>query len=288
MLTIIMAVALAGSPGPAKAEIDGLCRAGSSEAAAPVGPAVSGVWASETGETPATIPGGTRISVGEFECLSQAYGDRLLVLSAMELGESVGLPRSVTIIGGGVAAFEEYDASRVERVKSQLDYLTSGDLDRPLVAYCHHLGCFQSFNLLQRAAKAGYRNLYWLRGGLKEWRDAGKPEGLIGMSFDGLGSDTVSVVSCAAWSQVLAAAGLLDEAGYDAFIAPHVERISQQHSPQLLGAAFDVMTDAISSKAEDLDPFGLSAEELAQVRAENYAPLDEICLELPGSAGLYP
>lgn len=288
MLTIIMAIALAGAPGPAKAEVDRLCRAGSSEAASPVGPAVTGVQASETGETPATIPGGTRISVGEFECLSQAYGDRLLVLSAMELGEPAGLPRSVTIIGGGAAGSGEYDASRVERVKTQLDYLTSGDLDRPLVAYCHHLGCFQAFNLLQRAAKAGYRNLYWLRGGLKEWRDAGKPDGPIGTSFDGLGNDTVTVVSCAAWSQVLIAAGLLDEAGYEAFIAPHVERISQRHPPPLIGAAFDVMTDAISAKAEDLDPFGLSPEELARVRAENYAPLDQLCLALPGSAGLYP
>jgi hypothetical protein len=34
------------------------------------------------------------------------------------------------------------------------------------VAYCHDTRCYLSYNLVLRAAKLGYRNLYWLRDGI--------------------------------------------------------------------------------------------------------------------------
>lgn len=45
----------------------------------------------------------------------------------------------------------------------------------PLVVYCNGVYCWKSLKALRAANDNGYRKLYWLRGGITEWRRAGLP-----------------------------------------------------------------------------------------------------------------
>ena len=47
------------------------------------------------------------------------------------------------------------------------------DRDAPLVFACNGPECWKSFKASQAALKAGYRKVYWFRGGFPEWRNSG-------------------------------------------------------------------------------------------------------------------
>jgi PQQ-dependent catabolism-associated CXXCW motif protein len=47
--------------------------------------------------------------------------------------------------------------------------------DDPIVFYCQSAKCWVSYNAALHAAKLGYNNLYWFRGGIDAWKDAGLP-----------------------------------------------------------------------------------------------------------------
>lgn len=58
--------------------------------------------------------------------------------------------------------------------RERLAQLTSNDLDRQIVFYCHPM-CWASWNAAKRALSYGYRNIIWYREGAEGWRDAGHP-----------------------------------------------------------------------------------------------------------------
>jgi rhodanese-related sulfurtransferase len=45
----------------------------------------------------------------------------------------------------------------------------------PLVLYCYGTDCVRSRKAGAQAARKGFRDLLWFRGGIREWRDAGYP-----------------------------------------------------------------------------------------------------------------
>lgn len=47
------------------------------------------------------------------------------------------------------------------------------DRNAPLVFACNGAECWKSFKATQAAMKAGYRKVYWFRGGFPEWRSSG-------------------------------------------------------------------------------------------------------------------
>ncbi|MEZ5657260.1 MAG: rhodanese-like domain-containing protein [Burkholderiaceae bacterium] len=58
------------------------------------------------------------------------------------------------------------------------DYLanvTRGDRAMRLAFYCAGIECWMSYNAALRAIAAGYTSVFWYRGGLQAWRDAGRP-----------------------------------------------------------------------------------------------------------------
>jgi PQQ-dependent catabolism-associated CXXCW motif protein len=57
-------------------------------------------------------------------------------------------------------------------LKNNLERLTRGDRDRPLVFYCV-VDCWMSWNAVKRAHALGYGNLYWYPQGSDGWGDAG-------------------------------------------------------------------------------------------------------------------
>lgn len=65
---------------------------------------------------------------------------------------------------------EEGFAKRMEEGWSGADRATI-----PLVLYCYGPDCIRSRDAGARAARLGFRNVFWFRGGVREWRDAGYP-----------------------------------------------------------------------------------------------------------------
>jgi PQQ-dependent catabolism-associated CXXCW motif protein len=80
------------------------------------------------------------------------------------------IPGSVWLPGAGMADITpEIDAS----FRKLLSQTTGGDLDHPLVIYCHER-CWLSWNAAKRAITYGYRRVHWFPEGVEGWRAAGK------------------------------------------------------------------------------------------------------------------
>jgi PQQ-dependent catabolism-associated CXXCW motif protein len=56
-----------------------------------------------------------------------------------------------------------------------LAILAVGQTDKPIVFFCLGARCWESYNAVLRARSAGYTNLFWYRGGLQAWMEAGYP-----------------------------------------------------------------------------------------------------------------
>ena len=48
-----------------------------------------------------------------------------------------------------------------------------GDKNAEMIFYCNGLDCWKSYKAATIAIKAGYKKIYWLRGGLPEWKSKG-------------------------------------------------------------------------------------------------------------------
>jgi len=49
------------------------------------------------------------------------------------------------------------------------------DKSTPVVIYCNGPECWKSYKASTAAIKAGYKTVYWFRGGLPEWKAKGNP-----------------------------------------------------------------------------------------------------------------
>ena len=50
-----------------------------------------------------------------------------------------------------------------------------GDKNTSMIFYCNAGECWKSYKSCVAAVKAGYKNVYWLRGGIPEWKSKGLP-----------------------------------------------------------------------------------------------------------------
>lgn len=53
--------------------------------------------------------------------------------------------------------------------------LLPADRNTPMILYCNAGECWKSYKSARAAVKAGYKNVYWLRGGIPEWKAKGFP-----------------------------------------------------------------------------------------------------------------
>lgn len=137
-------------------------------AAAPENPVsawAGGLHLSERGLTPGSIPGARRITPAEAECLFAAYRAQMRFIAPKKMPKFA--PMTYLILGGGAGG--SYADPTQKLVERRLREITRGDLDAPLVSYCDDDHCFSAYNLALRAVRAGYRNIYWMRGGLSKW-----------------------------------------------------------------------------------------------------------------------
>ena len=121
--------------------------------------------------TPLTIPVGVRVTTEEAQ--------RMLADNGATPVDVLGNPHQQTLPGaiympqGGMPG-SYFDASQAQFVQ-QLGQATSGDTARPLIFFCLGANCWESYNAVLRANAAGYTQLYWYRGGLAAWQEAGLP-----------------------------------------------------------------------------------------------------------------
>ena len=67
------------------------------------------------------------------------------------------------------AKVADFDASADQFDLSKLP----SDKNAEMIFYCNGLDCWKSYKASTTAIKAGYKKVYWLRGGLPEWKSKG-------------------------------------------------------------------------------------------------------------------
>ncbi|HWJ34312.1 MAG TPA: DUF2380 domain-containing protein [Steroidobacteraceae bacterium] len=144
-----------------------------------------GYWMGDAdAPVPAAIRGGSVIHADELEALLRQGGAVLVDVSnapRRPLGLAPGapwmplphraLPDALWIPGAGAGALS---AEIDDFYRSRLVNATVGNLDAPLVVYCHDR-CWSSWNAAKRAIAYGYRHVYWFSSGIEGWTAAGRP-----------------------------------------------------------------------------------------------------------------
>jgi PQQ-dependent catabolism-associated CXXCW motif protein len=124
--------------------------------------------------TPTTIPGGRVVSTQQLAQWLQApegRQGRVLLLHALLSREHLpnALPAAPALQGGS------FDDQVQQAFGDYLKKVTGDDRSRTLVTYCQGVQCWGSYNAALRALRLGYTNVYWYRGGLDAWKQAGLP-----------------------------------------------------------------------------------------------------------------
>lgn len=119
-------------------------------------------------DTPTSIPGGKVITTGE---LAKALANPNIAVLVVDVLESNSPHRPVP--GAVVWSYPNRPGSFKDAVQSQvkatLDAIVQGDVWFPMVFYCAGPDCWQGYNAALRAIHAGYKNVYWYRGGAEAW-----------------------------------------------------------------------------------------------------------------------
>jgi PQQ-dependent catabolism-associated CXXCW motif protein len=133
---------------------------------------------------PAAIHGGSVIQVGELETVLRRGGAVVVDVSNAprrppELAQGApwmplphrALPSAMWIPGAGAGAI----SPKIDDLyRSRLRTASAGNLDAPLIVYCHDR-CWLSWNAAKRAVGYGYRRVYWFSSGIEGWTAAGQP-----------------------------------------------------------------------------------------------------------------
>ncbi|MCW5746706.1 MAG: hypothetical protein KIT36_10960 [Alphaproteobacteria bacterium] len=137
-----------------------------------------GVPAQRTLQSSLGSPTPTALPAGIGKVLStQALDNELRKGTDFLLVDVLEAPHQRTIIkaryipyGGRAGNFNDLVQ---QQLTSELANLTRSRTDYPIVFFCQGPRCWESYNAALRAYEAGYRNLYWYRGGLAAWTAAG-------------------------------------------------------------------------------------------------------------------
>jgi len=122
-------------------------------------------------ETPRTLDGATVVSAEEAKALMD---DGVLMVDARVAHEYA----EEYIKGAVNVPYKEKSAKRVDYDASLDRFDLSklpGDKSTPMIFYCNAGRCWKSYKACKVAIRAGYSRVYWLRGGIPEWKAKGLP-----------------------------------------------------------------------------------------------------------------
>jgi rhodanese-related sulfurtransferase len=122
-------------------------------------------------ETPGTLAGVTVISAEQVRDMMRSGVPVYDVRVAAEYAES-------HVKGAKSLTYREKSAKEPGFDKSQdvfeLDRLPS-DKSAAVIFYCNAGDCWRSYKAAKVAADAGFKRVFWFRGGMPEWRAKGLP-----------------------------------------------------------------------------------------------------------------
>jgi len=122
--------------------------------------------------TPRSIPGGRVVTTDQLRAALAGNRRRFLLIDALG-GDHESIPESYHIPEAGYSG--NFNDSTQSYVFSTLRSLTGGDVAYPLVFFCRGSQCWESYNAALRAMRMGFSNVYWYRGGINAWQEAGLP-----------------------------------------------------------------------------------------------------------------
>jgi Rhodanese-related sulfurtransferase len=123
------------------------------------------------GETPATLDGVKVITAQEAKPMLDKGVPFIDARVAAEYAEK-------TIKGARSVPYREKSAKATDfdRTQDQFDLAKlPADKAAPVVFFCNAGECWKSYKAAVLARDAGYKQIYWLRGGIPEWTSKGLP-----------------------------------------------------------------------------------------------------------------
>lgn len=151
---------------------------------AAVVPEPDGYWTGEVGSpVPATLKGAHIVHVKEVMALERKGAVVVDVSNAPRRPEGLAdgapwMPVAHQALPGALWIPEAGDGVIAPRIddyyRGRLAEATHGDLDAPLIVYCHER-CWLSWNAAKRALGYGYRHVYWFPEGIEGWTAAKQP-----------------------------------------------------------------------------------------------------------------
>jgi adenylate cyclase len=125
------------------------------------------------GPTPTTAPGATTVCTDQFE---QFLADRKpIVIDPMAYWWGRSIPGAIGLENAGSG----FAGDIQDRLRRKMQELTSGDLNKPIVAMGWNSERFDGRNLALRLIALGYTQVYWYRGGREAWEVNGLPEARV-------------------------------------------------------------------------------------------------------------
>ena len=121
--------------------------------------------------TPTRLDGGNVITTEALAAMMQQNNSPFILLDV--LGGERGLPGAQNAQPAGNAGTFA-DATQRD-LGNYLQQATQGRRDVPVIFYCLNVQCWRSYNAALRAIKLGYTRVYWYRGGIEAWTQAGLP-----------------------------------------------------------------------------------------------------------------
>lgn len=122
--------------------------------------------------TPTSIPGGRVIdTVNLLSMMTHQPPVPVVLIDAV--GWPMKLPNAVTAVFAAQAgSFQDQSQQQFGQL---LQSATQGNRSQPVVVYCADPHCWMSYNAALRAINLGYQNVFWYRGGIASWQQAGLP-----------------------------------------------------------------------------------------------------------------
>ncbi len=122
--------------------------------------------------TPTAIPGAQVLTTSQIAAEMQR-GSTFLMIDALE-GDHPQTIRNAFHIpyAGNGGSFTDGIQSTLN---AELHRLTRNREDYPLVFFCQGVACWESYNAALRAVRAGFKHVFWYRGGLSSWEAANGP-----------------------------------------------------------------------------------------------------------------
>lgn len=122
------------------------------------------------GATPNSIPGGQVITTkGVLELVEQRRAPYLLfdILGGQEM-----IPGAIPAVAAAQPG--SFNDRNQQDFGAYLQQVTQGNKQYPLIFYCLSIECWMSYNASLRAINLGYTNVFWYRGGISAWKQAGR------------------------------------------------------------------------------------------------------------------